>query len=38
MNSLDKYMEDEWNQYISHNSGMSVKDMMVNEEEEEQTS
>ena len=34
MNSLDKYMEDEWNQYISHNSGMSIKDMMVNEEED----
>ena len=34
MNSYDKFMEDEWNQYISHNSGMSIKDMMVNEEEE----
>lgn len=33
MNSLDKFMEDEWNQYISHNSGMSIKDIMVNEEE-----
>ena len=33
MNSLDKYMEDEWNQYIAHNSGMSIKDMMVNDEE-----
>ena len=31
MNSLDKFMEDEWNQYISHNSGMSINDMMVNE-------
>jgi len=28
MNSLDKYMEDEWNQYISNNSGVSIKDMM----------
>ena len=28
MNSLDKYMEDEWNQYIANNSGMSIKDMM----------
>ena len=34
MNSYDKFMENEWNQYISHNSGMSIKDMMVNEEEE----
>ena len=33
MNSLDKYTEKEWNKYISHNSGMSIKDMMVNEEE-----
>ena len=33
MNSLDKYMEDEWNQYIAHNSGMSIKDMMVDREE-----
>ena len=32
MNSLDKYMEEEWNQYISHNSGMSIRDMIVNEE------
>ena len=31
MNSLDKFMEMEWNQYISHNSGMSINDMMVNE-------
>ena len=31
MNSYDKFMEDEWNQYISHNSGMSINDMMVNE-------
>jgi len=29
MNSLDKYMEDEWNEYIANNSGMSIKDMMV---------
>ena len=29
MNSLDKYMEDEWNQYIANNSGMSIRDMMV---------
>ena len=28
MNSLDKYMEDEWNEYISNNSGMSIRDMM----------
>ena len=34
MNSYDKYLENEWNQYISHNSGMSIKDMMVNAEEE----
>ena len=34
MNSLDKYMEDEWNQYISNNSGVSIKDMMVNIEDE----
>jgi len=32
MNSLDKYMEDEWNQYIANNSGMSIRDMMVEEE------
>ena len=31
MNSLDKYSEKEWNKYISHNSGMSINDMMVNE-------
>ena len=34
MNSLDKYMEDEWNQYIANNSGMSIRDMMVDIEEE----
>ena len=33
MNSYDKFMEDEWNQYISHNSGMSIKDMMVDIED-----
>jgi hypothetical protein len=33
MNSLDKYMEDEWNQYIANNSGMSIRDMMVDKEE-----
>tara|TARA_R110002153_G_scaffold123233_3_gene269276 strand:- start:6508 stop:6978 length:471 start_codon:yes stop_codon:yes gene_type:complete len=33
MNSLDKYSEMEWNKYISHNSGISIKDMMVNDEE-----
>lgn len=32
MNSLDKYMEDEWNQYIADNPSMSIKDMMVEEE------
>ena len=32
MNSLDKYMEDEWNQYIAENPSMSIKDMMVEEE------
>ena len=30
MNSLDKFMEDEWNEYVS-NSSMSIHDMMVNE-------
>lgn len=34
MNSLDKYMEDEWNQYIANNSGMSIRDMIVDIEEE----
>jgi len=29
---MDKFMENEWNQYISHNSGMSINDMMVNDE------
>ena len=33
MNSLDKYTEKEWNQYISHNSGVSIRDMMVEAEE-----
>ena len=33
MNSLDKYTENEWNQYISHNSGVSIRDMMVEAEE-----
>ena len=32
MNSLDKYSEKEWNKYISHNSGVSIKDMIVNDE------
>lgn len=32
MNSLDKYSEKEWNKYISHNSGMSIRDMMVIDE------
>ena len=27
MNSLDKYSEKEWNKYIRHNSGVSIKDM-----------
>lgn len=31
MNSYDKFMEDEWNEYISHNSRMLINDMMVNE-------
>ena len=34
MNSYDKFMEKEWNQYIAHNSGMSIKDMMVDIEDE----
>ena len=29
MNSYDKFMENEWNEYISNNSGRSIKDMMV---------
>ena len=33
MNSLDKYVIDEWNQYIANNSGMSIRDMMVDKEE-----
>jgi len=33
-NSLDKYMENEWNEYIANNSGMSVRDMMVDIEDE----
>ena len=33
MNSLDKYMEDEWNEYISNNSGMSIRELIVEEEE-----
>ena len=32
MNSYDKFMENEWNQYISHNSGMSINDIMINDE------
>tara|TARA_R110001632_G_scaffold164932_1_gene283456 strand:- start:227 stop:673 length:447 start_codon:yes stop_codon:yes gene_type:complete len=32
MNSLDKYSEKEWNKYILHNSGMSIRDMMVIDE------
>ena len=33
MSRYDKFMEDEWNQYISNNSGMSIRDMMIESEE-----
>ena len=28
MNSYDKYSENEWNEYVANNSGMSMRDMM----------
>ena len=34
MNSYDKFMEDEWNDYISNNTNMSIRNMMIREEEE----
>ena len=34
MNSYNKYMEDEWQEYVANASGVSIKDMILVEEDE----